>query len=119
MFESGTCFQVFDGEFNRGVFAMEPVDVDNVAGHVGEEGVVSPIRPQFLLCGPGEAGAANNSSGASPVWRLCRRCSHIWRLRLTTSQIVESTSTTSAPGAAPTAHARWRTMSLTASNWRT
>ena len=58
MFETGTGFEVFDCEFDRGVLAMEPVDLDDITGQVGEEGMVTPVRPQFLLGGVGESGAA-------------------------------------------------------------
>ena len=52
MFESGAFFEVADGEFDYGVFAMEPVSGDRVEiGPVGDEGVVSPVGPQLMLFG--------------------------------------------------------------------
>ena len=66
MLESGAGLEVLDGQLDGGVLAMEPVDVDDVTVEVGEERVVTPVGPQFLLCGVGEAGAANDhSSGHS------------------------------------------------------
>ena len=66
MFETGTGFEVFDCEFDRGVLAMEPVDLDDITGQVGEEGMVTPVRPQFLLGGVGESGAANDHAPRFP-----------------------------------------------------
>ena len=45
MCETGPGFQVFDREFDHGVFAMEPVDVHHVTGEVSKERMMPPIRP--------------------------------------------------------------------------
>ena len=49
MLESGASLQIFDGEFDGGVFAMEAVDGDDVTGEVGEERVVTPVGPQLSV----------------------------------------------------------------------
>jgi hypothetical protein len=44
--EPGAFFEVTDGEFNGGVFTVEPVGCGTVeVGPVGDEGVVTSIRP--------------------------------------------------------------------------
>ena len=63
MFESGTFFEVFDGEFDHGVVTVEPVHLDGGAGQVGEECVVTPVGPQLELGGVGESGAAARPDG--------------------------------------------------------
>jgi hypothetical protein len=60
VFETSASFEVFDREFDCGVLAMEPVDVDDITVEVSEERMVSPVGPQFLLRLLGEAGPAND-----------------------------------------------------------
>ena len=67
--DPGTGLQVFDRQLDGGMFAVEPVDVHDVAVEVFEKRTVAPVGPEFLLHGAGEAGAANDhpprhSSGA-------------------------------------------------------
>ena len=69
--EPGPFFEVADGEFDDGVVAVEPVDVDGVAVDVGEEGVVTPVGPQTLLGGAGQPGATHDRVGASCRRRPC------------------------------------------------
>ena len=60
MFETGTGFEVLDRQFDGGVLAMEPVNLDGIAIEVSEERVMAPVGPQFLLRFLGETGPAND-----------------------------------------------------------
>ncbi len=62
MLESGAFFEVADGELDDGVGAVELVRGGGVVFGVGVECVVSPVGPQSLLCGVGEAGAAHDEA---------------------------------------------------------
>jgi len=46
VFEPDAFFEVSDGEFDDGVFAVELVCGDGVEVVVGYEGVVAPVGPQ-------------------------------------------------------------------------
>ena len=72
MVESGAFFEVTDGEFDDGVFAVELVGCDGVEVVVGgDEGVVSPVGPQPSLGGFGESGAAHDEADGAGL--LARR----------------------------------------------
>jgi hypothetical protein len=43
--ESGSFFEVANGEFDPGMVTVELVDRDGVGVEIGDEGMVSPVRP--------------------------------------------------------------------------
>ena len=53
------------GELDDGVGAVELVGGGGVVFGVGDECVVSPVGPQSLLCGVGEAGAAHDEANGA------------------------------------------------------
>ena len=66
VFESGAFFEVADGELDDGVFSVELVGFDHRhIGVGGDEGVVSPVRPQAALVLVGEPGSAHNEADAA------------------------------------------------------
>ena len=67
VFESRAFFEIADGELDAGVAAVEPVRGGGVVFGVGDECVVSPVGPQPLLCGVGEAGAAHDEAHGALV----------------------------------------------------
>ena len=60
--ETGSFLQVPDGEFDGGVGPVEPVRLDRVQLEGGDEGVVTPVRPELSLHRVGEPGAANDEA---------------------------------------------------------
>ena len=67
--ESGAVFEVTDREFDRGVVAVELVDVDGRHVEAGDERVVTPVGPQLRLGRVDEAGAAHDEAELALVCR--------------------------------------------------
>ena len=90
VFESGTFFEVADGEFNGGVFTVELVGLDRVeVGAVRDERVVSPVGPQPSLCFVGETGAAHDQPDAAGVFTFAGRVDGFGDLGLPTNGVVD------------------------------
>ncbi len=62
VFESGSFFEITDRESHDSVLTVEPIDGDGVVCEVGQERVVSPVRPQFGLVLVGEAGPSHDQT---------------------------------------------------------
>lgn len=60
--ESRSFFEVANGEFNPGMVSVELVDLDGVGVEIGDEGMVSPVRPQRLLDRISQAGPSHHEA---------------------------------------------------------
>jgi len=66
VFEAGAFFEVADVQLDHGVVAVEQIGVDGV---VGDERMVTPVRPEGRLGGVGESGSAHDEP-VVPVGRF-------------------------------------------------
>jgi hypothetical protein len=88
MLEIRSGFEILDREFDGRVLAMEPIDVNDVTGEVGEERMVAPVGPQFLLCGVGESCAADNHPTCHPFGSVTGGVRALGDLRLAVAGVV-------------------------------